>query len=370
MLSPKSAANETITPIATPPGPHRRCGEVFPSAAAFRTPPAGPAPLLTAAGPARIPAAAGLARILTFTGLALLGAGLGRPAAASVEPVQQQRNVTTFALVDPLEGIVAMDNEQISSDQPGVFDERTEGEAMAGDAWARSWADQYSEIGGDELLVDAAFHGAASIGETASFAEAFGGTQLTFHFRVDTPIELALLGSMEAAGNGITNVLLASDQTGVLLYESIDDDVLQLEEAFPLGPGTYRFTASSGGYGQAFAEQENPASGSYSFRVHFPGAAEIPDPGENPAAFAMQIAPNPASRNATIRFAGPVPAGTALILFDATGRTVRRLTGMEGGSFHWDTEDDAGRPVAPGVYFARLDGSARGAEPARILVVR
>ena len=82
-------------------------------------------------------------------------------------------------------------------------------------------------------------------------------------------------------------------------------------------------------------------------------------------------APNPASRTTTLRFTLPRAGAVRLAILDAAGRTVRVLSsGAQSAGAHaiaWDLRDDAGRPVAAGLYFARLESS--GATSARRLVV-
>ncbi|MBM3313874.1 hypothetical protein FJY70_04710 [candidate division WOR-3 bacterium] len=89
----------------------------------------------------------------------------------------------------------------------------------------------------------------------------------------------------------------------------------------------------------------------------------VAEPVSTGAGFAVKAAPNP--------FAGSVklsPAGsgyTSLRIFDNTGRRVRTLTGS--GSLNWNGCDDAGKRVAPGVYFARQTGTGN---QTRLVLVR
>ena len=82
-------------------------------------------------------------------------------------------------------------------------------------------------------------------------------------------------------------------------------------------------------------------------------------------------APNPASRATTLRFRLPRAAAARLAILDAAGRTVRVLSsGEQSAGAHaipWDLRDDAGRPVAAGLYFARLESG--GATSAHRLAV-
>lgn len=69
--------------------------------------------------------------------------------------------------------------------------------------------------------------------------------------------------------------------------------------------------------------------------------------------------PNPASRDALLRFTLQQAARLDLTIFDAAGRRVRTLeSAVHTPGEHqarWDLSDDAGRPVRAGLYFARLE---------------
>ena len=73
--------------------------------------------------------------------------------------------------------------------------------------------------------------------------------------------------------------------------------------------------------------------------------------------------PNPFNPSTTIRYELAAAGDVRLRVFDAAGRLVRTLVdAREGAGAHdvvFDGRDDAGRPMASGVYFYRLDaGSA------------
>jgi hypothetical protein len=71
-------------------------------------------------------------------------------------------------------------------------------------------------------------------------------------------------------------------------------------------------------------------------------------------------APNPFRGLTTIRYELPAPATVSLTVHDVAGRKVATLVDSErkgAGRYgaHWDGRDDAGRRVASGVYFYRID---------------
>ena len=73
--------------------------------------------------------------------------------------------------------------------------------------------------------------------------------------------------------------------------------------------------------------------------------------------------PNPFNPATTLRFEQPATGHATLRVFDVAGRPVRTLLdgvlGTGGHTFVWDGRDDAGRPLATGVYLARLESAGR-----------
>jgi len=112
----------------------------------------------------------------------------------------------------------------------------------------------------------------------------------------------------------------------------------------------------------------------FSFRTACPGGdcgVLAVGTGPQPPASLAPAAPNPFSRSTTIRWTLAHAGRVELALYDVAGRRVRTLTDAAlAGRPHvaaWDGLDDAGRPVLPGVYFARL--RADGREQAQRVVV-
>ncbi|MBI5710379.1 MAG: immune inhibitor A [Candidatus Eisenbacteria bacterium] len=95
--------------------------------------------------------------------------------------------------------------------------------------------------------------------------------------------------------------------------------------------------------------------------------------GPAPALDLAPPAPNPARELARFSFALPRAGDIALDILDLAGRRVRSLAHgrypADRYVLAWDLRDDAGRPVAPGVYLARLSGAA-GKIARRLVVLR
>jgi len=84
----------------------------------------------------------------------------------------------------------------------------------------------------------------------------------------------------------------------------------------------------------------------------------------------LVVAPNPFREGTTIRYSAPRNGPVGVDLFDVGGRLVRRLSaGSRAGTVTWDGRNEAGAPVAPGIYFVRLQ-SKRGTETAKVARMR
>jgi hypothetical protein len=100
-----------------------------------------------------------------------------------------------------------------------------------------------------------------------------------------------------------------------------------------------------------------------------------PDPAPRPTAL-HPANPNPMTRSTRIAFELPVAAHARLDIYDVSGRRVRTLAnGQQAAGRHeqeWDGADEAGSPVAGGIYFHVL--TIAGEVPSRltgkVLVVR
>ena len=97
--------------------------------------------------------------------------------------------------------------------------------------------------------------------------------------------------------------------------------------------------------------------------------------GPSPEAQRLQVltAPNPSAGGVVIRCLLPLRALTTLVLFDASGRVVRRLhegeLPAEETPFSWDGRDDAGRAVPAGVYLVKVT-TPTGEASGRVVLTR
>jgi hypothetical protein len=121
---------------------------------------------------------------------------------------------------------------------------------------------------------------------------------------------------------------------------------------------------------------------SYCFFNLFYARAVEPVGGEDPRSEApvtarlFHVSPNPASTGASMLYsladeAGPPATRGCLRVFDRLGRLVARLHPPQTGAYsiRWDLTSLDGRPVAPGVYFLRLEAESTMSTDARRLVV-
>jgi hypothetical protein len=101
-------------------------------------------------------------------------------------------------------------------------------------------------------------------------------------------------------------------------------------------------------------------------------SAVIQAPAGSGGLFLSAPSPNPTTSGATLALELKADTRTSASVYDVAGRVVRRLFGdraLEAGRhmLGWDGRDDAGRPVAAGVYYLRL--AAPGGDATRKVVV-
>ncbi len=87
---------------------------------------------------------------------------------------------------------------------------------------------------------------------------------------------------------------------------------------------------------------------------------------EPPAARKLRASPNPFAAGTSLTLSPDADGIACVIIHDAAGRFVRRLTGTD--EVRWDGRDSAGRSLPSGVYFARAEGTHAGA--AKLVLLR
>jgi len=130
----------------------------------------------------------------------------------------------------------------------------------------------------------------------------------------------------------------------------------------------------------------NPVDRQYSGNLSIPGGIELWVPGmatavtdlrlseATPKAWALGGYPNPFNPAVTLTWSQPEAGPVRLAVFDVLGRRVAMLhdESTEPGAYalRWDGTDDAGRPLASGIYFARLVGAGRQQSVTRLTLLR
>jgi hypothetical protein len=313
----------------------------------------------------------GRMRNLMFAVIAL-GIALGLvmttlPIHAEVTMVSQNREVTTFAMIN----LVGEENPFCSdgrdSREPGVFAETVECRVEEGGSQATGSAGQLSYILPTLLLAEGSIDAHADISDGADFAEGLGASRCVSEFSVDTIAEIRLRATLHANGNGSTNLVFRVTNGEIFVLRTIQESSDEVDEWFTLDPGSYELTLATSGYGQALPEGGgNPAFGSFSGSIEFP-TASVSTPGAAERRLAPVAAPNPV-RHRTTLFAshgGSVQNGE-IIIVDLGGRLIRRFDNVGPTGVSWDSRDKDGRPVAAGIYLLRGGSGATN----RLVVLR
>jgi len=139
-----------------------------------------------------------------------------------------------------------------------------------------------------------------------------------------------------------------------------------------LVPGTYTVEFSAFGYDtQVFENVVVDSSGLTVLDCEMSAWAGVPgDLIDGPRI--VDVSPNPTRGETAVSFVVPQGARAALEIYSVAGKLVARTEPQfDGarGSAAWNGLDTAGRPVASGVYFARLTADA-GTDEAKIVLVR
>lgn len=173
--------------------------------------------------------------------------------------------------------------------------------------------------------------------------------------------------------------------TTVILHNrtgsSTDNIITTYDTLTPVdGPGTladFRGQNSLGGWKlkvRDLAASDTGTLNSWCVILTIVSTTGVQDADATPRATRLYAAqPNPVSLATTIRYDLAASGRVSLALYDAGGRLVRTLqNGALPAGRHqsaWDGRNDAGAPVAAGVYFARLDANGQ-AYRSRIVLLK
>jgi hypothetical protein len=175
------------------------------------------------------------------------------------------------------------------------------------------------------------------------------------------PEELRLLGGTLLAWEEVT----ASDFDFFVVYGSDEQNLTGADRLGYTSGTTFDITGHPYGY---YHVTSTDFSGNEGIPATIHGSGAVVIPGDAPITFSLRPnSPNPFRATTTIAFDLPSPARVTLSIFDASGRRLRTL--VDGTlrtaryAVCWTGEDDTGRRLPPGIYFARLEaGSFSAAE--------
>jgi hypothetical protein len=269
--------------------------------------------------------------------------------------------------------------------------------AKTGSTWQRELADSASDFHADNRLVLApddrphvAFSGLRVLFEDFSWSVRYAVRTAAGTWSVDVLDAAAGTGSVscvdlaldrEAAPHVLHSKYLPESGESVL-YHDFKAGGVWTKEILPLSD--FRVSALLFDPNDApciLCAGSAPACGLFLARkVELTGVAGEPRPAEG---LRLAIAPNPMRGGGTISFAlgagnaGDATSGGAatglrafLSIYDIRGRVMRSFESVTPfGALSWDGTDNAGRPVAPGIYFVRLQGDERSAAT-RVTIVR
>lgn len=135
----------------------------------------------------------------------------------------------------------------------------------------------------------------------------------------------------------------------------------------PMATGTFTWTptaSDSGDYSVTFTAGNCLSSHVQTSIIHVvgdPTAVEVPE-GSRSLNFLAANQPNPFAPNTTIEYPLAKEGDVRIHVFSAGGRAVRTLVNarMPAGPNRtsWNGTDDAGRPMASGVYWCRLESGS------------
>jgi hypothetical protein len=281
------------------------------------------------------------------------GAWIPSLVSASVIPVGQSRQVSTFAFLDAVFGEEPLrSQETIESADAGSFTENAVCHVERDLSFVTALADQESTIGPDGVSATISASAEGRLAPPARGTLGIASSGLIYEFDIDVPTEVRLTASLLAEGDGVIDIAirvrLGNDVVGWQFFDTQED--LDHRELLP--PGAYQLEVGGGGEGATGPNGTGTSFISLDFAMTYPtlvGVSTPVAPVTQPAVF-----PNPARDAATLSLPGLIEGSVRV--FSPAGRLVRELDASSGKRISWDTRDANGVAVPAGIYFLRWAG--------------
>ncbi len=285
-------------------------------------------------------------RVSLMSALILLGAV---PAAnATVTLVSQQRQVTTFATLNPGGGGENLfSSDLVQSLNAGPFEESAICHVGQSGNQADGIATQSSSISPGGITAAGMTDAHGEISGSTEFAEGLGASRLFSDFSVDAPTLCVVSGHLIAGGNGRAHVSIQGPP-GLIVDHYKQNGEETIQESLQLAPGTYHVVLGASGYGQALPNGGgSPSSGSYDITLSFPTSSVV----DATRGEVVSVAPNPTRGMTRIMLRDPARVGEPITLVALDGHRVTQL-GLAGATeTTWDGRDASGALLPAGVYF-------------------
>jgi hypothetical protein len=158
---------------------------------------------------------------------------------------------------------------------------------------------------------------------------------------------------------------------GFILYRESDAEPIRAvnETPVPAGEGVYALRDDAATHGETYTYILHEVNDRGVEAELARAAITVPEPAAR--TLALRARPNPFNPRVTLAFEVPHPSHVVLDVLDSAGRIIRRIVdGTRPTGAHravWEGRDAAGRPVASGVYFVRLQ--ADGARTTRSITL-
>jgi hypothetical protein len=169
------------------------------------------------------------------------------------------------------------------------------------------------------------------------------------------------LWSVDLDGDGRLDLVTAnSGGSDLTLFRNVGGGVFDGGVQLPAGSTPYAVVGGDwNGDGRIDLAAVNRTSGDLTLLLNGVTTAASPLPADPVASGIVAAWPNPFRRSVEVRFDLAAPSRAELGVYDIRGRRVVDVArGPLGVGVHrvvWDGTDEAGRRVAAGVYFVRLD---------------